>query len=41
MHCIVHLENIHLKDVKVTVVLWLQQWPEQFIVQCIHQLVHP
>jgi hypothetical protein len=37
MHCIVHLENNDLKDVKVTVVLCLQQWPQQFI----HQLVHP
>jgi hypothetical protein len=35
-HCAVHLENIDIKDVKVTVVAWLLHGTGQFIVQCIH-----
>ena len=40
-HCIVHLENIAFKDVKDTVVAWLQHWPRQFILQRTDHLVYP
>ena len=40
-HCTVHLENIEMKDVKVTVVLRLQHLSKQLILQCFLQLVYP
>jgi len=39
--CTGHLKNIGIKDVKVTVIVWLYQCPRQFIVQCIRPLVFP
>jgi hypothetical protein len=38
--CTVRLENIEMKDVKVTVDACLQKWSEQFILRCINQLVY-